>query len=927
MSASKQPKPFSVAAFLFMPQFRLSMQGFAHIVPVMMRTIAMLFEQTGLIARNHPATRYGIEGVRKYSFFELMGEAWFTLRTTRALPYQWASFSAIIMMILMVIALVSTFFLRVVVGLGSSAQAQIFDNAYVVGGTNTAAATSAGTTMFDKAGPPGGASTDLAIMLLDKMLRQGAGVGQASAQGGSLQQALGAFFQIYNTGVLVIAGIMLFWLVLSVVVDTAKTGVIGGGRHNMVWAPIRIVFALGLMIPLGATGFSSGQYMVMKLAEWGSNFGTNAWVAYVGAVANSTDMIVDPAPVNPTQVVSAFTRMWVCRVAMNAEEYARVGVFATLSPQRITQVNANLINWGSGAYAFTNRVSPNLCGSVSYQTPGRNPATMLSNAPGTTANPIGTPYPTSDPAGVLSDAINTATMTYMNTTLAPQSKSIACQFAQEFNLGQSAIDVGECAASDASFAGCPASGTGIATRQDGTKPDQACIATMVDGMRTAMNTASTNARNTLSGTLSGPALLNYVRQQGWAGMGIWYHQISSMNRAVLGLSDPRVTVSNGTFSEGTSEKDITVIKIIDSYDAWWASYTPAAILTPALNPANPAQMAVAGATTVGTPSLDSQKLVEGVNPQGMDSKGASAMISDVLVKSMDAPFYIDIVNANNSNTYPLAELAKIGDKLMAWGTGIVAVISIIESVAYSMCESAKTAANSWVPGSTAVSTLISIGSCFTAKLFGGGLAGLFIMIGKTMVTTGIMLSYYVPILPFIRVSFAVLTWMISVFEAVLMVPIAALAHLTTEGEGIAGGGRTAWILWLNVLMRPVLTVGGYIAALLIFNSFVVYFHMVFGAAVTTGMQGTGMSGIFSNLFYSIVYGGVIYTVANTCFKLLDLMPNAMMRWIGGSADQSFDNDSAAEGFISAAGSMLSRSGVHKQRQFSKKGSSSPGVST
>src|SRR5690606_20190653 len=118
--------------------------------------------------------------------------------------------------------------------------------------------------------------------------------------GGALQNALSALFFIYNSGMLLVAGIMLFWAILSVVIDTAKTGQVGGGRHNMVWAPIRIVFALGLLMPLGESiGFSSGQYMVVKLAEWGSNLGSNAWEAYVRAAAMET-MIAGFRPDNPT---------------------------------------------------------------------------------------------------------------------------------------------------------------------------------------------------------------------------------------------------------------------------------------------------------------------------------------------------------------------------------------------------------------------------------------------------------------------------------------------------------------------------------------------------------------------------------------------------------------------------------------------------
>ncbi|MBI3440228.1 MAG: hypothetical protein HY052_00190, partial [Proteobacteria bacterium] len=95
-------RPASVAAFLFMPQFHLCFRQFSFIVPVFIRMIAVMFEQAGLLPPNHPATRYGAEGVRKYGFFELIGEAWYMLRSSPATPQQWSLFGAFVMMVIFI---------------------------------------------------------------------------------------------------------------------------------------------------------------------------------------------------------------------------------------------------------------------------------------------------------------------------------------------------------------------------------------------------------------------------------------------------------------------------------------------------------------------------------------------------------------------------------------------------------------------------------------------------------------------------------------------------------------------------------------------------------------------------------------------------------------------------------------------------------
>ena len=912
MSDSKRVRTSSVAAFLFMPQFKLSMQGFSHIVPVFMRTMAMLFQQAGLIAPNHPATRYGMEGVQKYSFFNLIGEAWFTLRTTKAEVQQWGAFGAVVLMICLVVATVASFFLRVVVGLGASAQAQIFDNTTM---DTTVASGNIPAGMFDKSYDA--ARPDLAIMLLDKIIRQGAAVGQPAPTGGILQQALGAFFEIYNTGVLMIAGVILFWIVLSVVVDTARTGTVGGGRHNMVWAPIRIVFALGLMIPLGTTGFSSGQYMVMKLAEWGSNYGSNAWIAYVTRVAAVSDILVGAQPGAPADIAGQYVGVWLCTVSYNAYNFQTTGQLNPGPGQQVTPRVVASPDFGTGSVAFTNETTGNLCGTVNYKT-GNEPTLLEALNPTAPAyDPLGNFTGGADPAATYQQAVM---QLWRDNVLGPTpgtpagaftgtAQDIACAFAAEHIL-EGLDSVPECAGKTGA---CGAGITG-----DGKYPAYSCVETMVRNLYNAINTGAFTggAYAAYSTAVNNNQLVNWVSRQGWAGMGIWYHQISRLNSSLLNVTQPQISIKGGDITSGSfggSEQVSKTTEILTKYNEWWKGFQ-AANVAPVYTAGNPTDAYNVGNTTK---TSDITRTLASLGATATSSS-ENGFIDAIATLFNDRPFYFDVLEAGNSDTYPLASLAKIGNTVLNMGLTFFSIGTILSAVGEGGCEGAKEAGGS-VPGFFArmVGAMAAavFSACFLKGAISGPLATILTMLGGTCLSAGMLLKYYVPIIPFIRTAFAVLTWMISVFEAVVMVPIAALAHLTTEGEGLAGSARTAWILWLNVLMRPVLTVAGYLGALMIFNSFVVYFHMAFGAATTTGLANTGMQGLLSRVAYTVLYVGTIYTVANTCFKLLDLMPNAMMRWMGGSPDHSFDNDSIAEGFISATGSVIGNSA----RNMSMKG--------
>jgi hypothetical protein len=253
--SKKSTKNPSLLSFLLLPNFGKMFRGSSHIIPIFMRTIANLLVQSSLLPPTHPAALYGTPGVPKSSLVSMLGDAWYTLRATRATPYQWSVFCSVIFVIfftlssgVMALANVSSIFV-------GNAAAQVFTSPY--GATSI---------MTVPAGCPGGsfnkvipaASTghgDYAIMILDKMLREGAFDPGACP----LQHGTQALMVVYNSGMMVIAGVLLFWLIVSLVVDIARTGQVGGGRHNLVWAPIRIVFALALMIPLGQTGFSTGH--------------------------------------------------------------------------------------------------------------------------------------------------------------------------------------------------------------------------------------------------------------------------------------------------------------------------------------------------------------------------------------------------------------------------------------------------------------------------------------------------------------------------------------------------------------------------------------------------------------------------------------------------------------------------------------------
>lgn len=915
MSESKRVKSTSVAAFLFMPQFSLCFQHFSHIGPVFMRTLALMFAQAGLIPHNHPSTRYGIEGVRKYSFPQLMGEAWYNLRVQRATPMQWGLFLSVIMMIAVTICAIGTFLLTVTFGLGTAAQAQIFSHPgdpYNKGGDtdieNALTGGFAGGTkgaMFDSrtaydvttAADESRASADLGLMVLDKVLRQ-----STVGEGGLMQNALTGLMQVYNTGIMVVAAVMIFWMILSIVVDTAKTGIVGGGRHNMVWTPIRVVFALGLMIPLGTTGFSSGQFAVMKLAEWGSNFGTRAWTTYVAGVLDANALIAGFLPSQEVGgVVSSIARMKVCQIAYNTESRVQAGV-PTFFPNRYivtrrgpsTQFFGNTVSFTYGSAAG------NLCGKIEFRVQdgaAESYAFQVANSQ---------PQHALENAAMLfqrdmSNALFGTSATNYTTGLfgepgpvMDQAHNFACAFVGRHMRpnGGGTNPVQEQGANLPANAGCTAVGQCGAGGTESGFPDLSCHQTMVNTVMTRINNAYCGAADCTTATNGGSLtqLVNYINtdmlteltEKGWAGMGLFPHFVGMINGFAMSARDLPVSVVPGTLwdvipEQTTNTEQQSLIEkrtreITAHYQLWWdqqmSDPTGGSMVAPGAVTAPGTSVNTGGTEFTGEAGGESiASLVKAANSSGalMDA------VASRLIPGEQSSF-IFALHDPTGNTYPFVKLVEAGRTIMAWAATIWGLMTILQSL----------------------STISIAGFTIGEGLASSGLLRGAQSLSAMAMLAGMMLAYMVPVLPLLRVTFAVLTWIISVFEAVAMVPMAALAHLSSEGEGLAGAAKTCWILWLNVLVRPVLVVLGFVGAMLIFNTFVVYFHANFlnGVSALRAEMGT-LTRLISHVAYTVIYVGAIYTAANSTFKLMDLIPSAMMRWLGGTPDQSFDDNSTA----------------------------------
>ena len=151
---------------------------------------------------------------------------------------------------------------------------------------------------------------------------------------------------------------------------------------------------------------------------------------------------------------------------------------------------------------------------------------------------------------------------------------------------------------------------------------------------------------------------------------------------------------------------------------------------------------------------------------------------------------------------------------------------------------------------------------------------------KILAFFGGMLAYYLPLLPYIAWLGAMISWVSVVLEGVIAAPLWAFAHMDTDGEGMGQKAQYGYLFLLQVLLRPVLMVVGFIAAILVMEVMGSFFFATFPLA----LGDAGTIGGFYDLIGVVIAVGVFFTtsvmIVNLSTNLIHFIPNVALQWMG-----------------------------------------------
>ena len=163
---------------------------------------------------------------------------------------------------------------------------------------------------------------------------------------------------------------------------------------------------------------------------------------------------------------------------------------------------------------------------------------------------------------------------------------------------------------------------------------------------------------------------------------------------------------------------------------------------------------------------------------------------------------------------------------------------------------------------------------------------------------GSTLAVYCPLIPFLIFTMGVIGWMITVTEAIFGAPMIALS-LVVPSQDEMGEIKAALMILANIFLRPTLMILGFAFAGKLYKAAVTLVGFGFGATLNAINVGT----LFSPLVVLGIYTAFIVSLTNNCFALIYILPDKILRWMGGSehqSDMSSVSDAKAGGQAGAA---------------------------
>lgn len=687
--------------------------------------------------------------------------------------------------------------------------------------------------------------------------------------------------EFYAKGIFIVGIFLITYYVITLVGETAVSGTPFGQRMNKTWAPIRLIFFLAIITPVsiidpgtlsdkeqesystvtiyGNPQLSGSQYITFWAAKVGSNLGTNGWGFFAKYVLRKEPekLIASPETPDYAQIVDFIFVAKTCQILeqkMAAGNYSQYGWkasgkeldFFLVRPKPAESTDGyTLDDYASFTMTdFNDAIEFSQNGNMLISVGYHDDTDEAKKYPGQIIPQCGQiTIPIIDKSQaylrVMQALHSTIHWLITHDTLIQYAACLTERsLPQDNNTTCDRVPDGEFAR--------------LMIQEAQTELDER----IQIAKQYITDNKLLNEGNDEDGSIYGD--LNKLIATGWGGAGLWYNRIAEINGKMNdGIhSIPKVIYWPMVMETVKSARFKVSADYTEGVESW----------LPNLPKGEKIRYDRPDIDKDIAPVLYEAKKVFAAT-SGYNHTPSSNMFENIIETILGAGGVYDM--RRNLDAHPMAQLSSLGKSMMTASLRNVfsgfgaAIVGLTAEKGSTLQKSASTAEN------------------------------FFLTVGMATLALSFMLYYVLPFLPFVYFMFAVSGWIKSIFEATVAMPLWALAHIRIDGEGLPGSdAANGYYLLLEIVIRPILIVIGMLASLSMFNAMVSVLNEIFnnvidqvggGSQITENSDGhiiNVMRGPIDDFFITCMYVIITYMIGLSCFKLVDLIPNQIMRWSG-----------------------------------------------
>ncbi len=173
-------------------------------------------------------------------------------------------------------------------------------------------------------------------------------------------------------------------------------------------------------------------------------------------------------------------------------------------------------------------------------------------------------------------------------------------------------------------------------------------------------------------------------------------------------------------------------------------------------------------------------------------------------------------------------------------------------------------------------------------------SGLLAGILMVQMLIGYLMIYAIPVIIFVFFIGVLISWVISAFEAIVIINFWLILHLfPSKDEGFAGQAKRGYNLLLTLLIKPSFMVIGLFVAFVMSSIMVAFLNVTFGIIISTfsifNSPDSYIAWVYNVVIDMLYFMALFYACFRAC-KSIYKVPRSLISWVG------LDDDTASGAF-------------------------------